>query len=309
MGLFTPAWKSRNEKRALKAVEKMTDQQKLAKVAKEARNWRARLEAVYELTDQTVLADIAKNDKDSYMRKAAVKTLTDQTVLADVAKNDKDRDVREAAVEKLTIVRKAAVEKLTDPAALADIAKNDKELTDVRKAAVCELTDQTALADIAKNANNYDVRKKAIEKLIGPVWKLTDQALLADVAKNDKVWCREAFEKLTDQAMLADVAKNSNNHYTQEAAILKLINQNHLKEALEGIYCFDYVEEEKIKLARKLVDLVKEFDQPLKIQWKAIKDWIRQIPYIPHWDKNSPTCHDDFSEESAPEFPPYPFES
>jgi hypothetical protein len=38
MGLFTPAWKSRNEKRALKAVKKMTDQQKLEIVAKEARS-------------------------------------------------------------------------------------------------------------------------------------------------------------------------------------------------------------------------------------------------------------------------------
>ncbi|MDR1497417.1 MAG: hypothetical protein LBS59_03250 [Puniceicoccales bacterium] len=37
MRLFSPpAWKSKNEERALRSVEKMTDQEKLARVAKEA---------------------------------------------------------------------------------------------------------------------------------------------------------------------------------------------------------------------------------------------------------------------------------
>jgi hypothetical protein len=36
MGLFTPAWKSKNENKALRAVEKMTDQKKLERVAKGA---------------------------------------------------------------------------------------------------------------------------------------------------------------------------------------------------------------------------------------------------------------------------------
>ena len=34
MGLFTPAWKSKDEKKAIDAVEKLTDQTILARVAK-----------------------------------------------------------------------------------------------------------------------------------------------------------------------------------------------------------------------------------------------------------------------------------
>jgi hypothetical protein len=77
MGLFTPAWKSKNEIRALRAVEK--------------------------ITDQNVFADIAKSDSDSDVREAAVEKLTDQSLLIDIAKNDSDWHVHKAAVEKQTI--------------------------------------------------------------------------------------------------------------------------------------------------------------------------------------------------------------
>jgi hypothetical protein len=116
MGLFTPAWKSKNKEKALRAIEKMTDQKKLAKVAKTAESWEVRKRAVWKITDQSMLVDVAKNDGDSRVRKAAVEELTDQSALADIAKNDKDSDVR-----------KAAVEKLTDKSALADVAKNGED--------------------------------------------------------------------------------------------------------------------------------------------------------------------------------------
>ena len=53
MELFTPAWKSENEEKALAAVKKITDQKKLAQVAKKAKNWKVRKVAVEKLTDQT----------------------------------------------------------------------------------------------------------------------------------------------------------------------------------------------------------------------------------------------------------------
>ncbi|MDR1498652.1 MAG: hypothetical protein LBS59_09700 [Puniceicoccales bacterium] len=49
--LFKPAWKSKNEKEALRSVEKMTD--------------------------QTLLADIAKNASDSDVREAAFNRITE----------------------------------------------------------------------------------------------------------------------------------------------------------------------------------------------------------------------------------------
>ena len=76
MRLFRPAWDSKNEKRAVKAIKK--------------------------LTDQNVLVDVAKNAKYSIVRVAAVKKITDQIVLADIAKYDNDREVCIAAAVKIT---------------------------------------------------------------------------------------------------------------------------------------------------------------------------------------------------------------
>jgi len=104
----------------------------------------ARVAAVNKLTDQNKLADIAKNDIDYYVRWTAVEKLTDQNVLADIAKNDDE-----------IYVCKAAIEKLTDQNVLADIAKNAAE-SDVRKAAVEKLTEQKPLADKVKRTPTVD---------------------------------------------------------------------------------------------------------------------------------------------------------
>ncbi|MDR1012045.1 MAG: hypothetical protein LBM04_13140 [Opitutaceae bacterium] len=229
--------------------------------------------------------------------KAAVKKLTDQDALAHVAKNDESK-----------FVRIVAVKKLTDQAVLVCIAKNDKD-SDVRWAAVEKLTDQTLLADIAKYDENKYVCMAAVKKL-------TDQALLVDVAKNAKYFDVRiaAVEKLTDHALLADIAKNDEDSDVRKAAIIKLINQSHLTEALEGIYCFNFGTVEKIGLAHALVALAKNSDKPLNVQWKAIKDWIGEIPRIPHHDERTGrssdcTHYDNSGERDAPLFPPYSFES
>jgi hypothetical protein len=60
MKFFTPAWKSENEERALHAVEKMTGQKKLAKVAKKSGHWRVRKAAVEKLTGPEALKNVAE---------------------------------------------------------------------------------------------------------------------------------------------------------------------------------------------------------------------------------------------------------
>jgi hypothetical protein len=60
MELYTLAWKSENEERALRAIEK--------------------------ITDRNLLVDIAKNAGDSDVRKVAVEKLICQNVYADVVK-------------------------------------------------------------------------------------------------------------------------------------------------------------------------------------------------------------------------------
>ena len=102
MRLFRPAWDSGNVKRATRAIDKITDPAKLARIAKTARSESARKTAVEKITDQSVLADVAKNDEDWHVREDVVKRLTDQYEFADIAKTATDKDIRRKAVDRLT---------------------------------------------------------------------------------------------------------------------------------------------------------------------------------------------------------------
>ena len=148
------------------AVERMTDQDLLAKIAMEDEKAGVRQAAVAKLTDQDLLAKIAMEAKDRIvLRKAAgevlmdpktelevhvclaaVAKLTDQDLLAKIALEAKD----------WSVLRLAAVEKLTDQALLAKIALEDEKR--VREAAVKVLIDQAALGKIAVDNENWRVR-------------------------------------------------------------------------------------------------------------------------------------------------------
>jgi hypothetical protein len=118
-----------------------------------------RTAAVERLTDQAVLAKVAIGDKDEYVRRAAVERLTDQAVLAKVAIEDKDENVRETAVRKIT-----------DQALLTRVAIGDKDEY-VRRAAVERLTDQAVLAKVAIGDKDGNVRWVAVERLVDPALK------------------------------------------------------------------------------------------------------------------------------------------
>jgi hypothetical protein len=273
MGLFTPAWKSKNEERALRAVRKMTSQKKLAKVVKNSEHLRVPVVAVKKLTNQTLLADIAKSAKDWYVRKAATEKLTDQTLLADIAKNDSHADVRNAAVEKLT-----------DQSLLADVAKKDSNEY-VRKAAVEKLTDQTVLADIAENEWSSNVRNSAVEKL-------TDQTLLADIAKNasvSDVLRKAAVEKLTDQTMLADIAKNNSVSNIRKTAIKKL-DDAHLGDLLD-YYISRFGNNSNIE---ELLFICSCSNVLTQTRWMKISEKLKNIHQdSPHRDSGG--SHSDYS--------------
>ena len=85
LDLFKPAWQSGNQKKALKAVKKLTDQVVLTRVAKEAENYYVRLLAIEKLSDQVVLADIARNKAENEnIRFEAAKKLTNQTLALEI---------------------------------------------------------------------------------------------------------------------------------------------------------------------------------------------------------------------------------
>lgn len=163
------AWYSKNEKRAVKAVNKLKDEVKLIRAAKEARCHQAILVAIDKLTDQNVLADFAINTGDWSVCFAAVEKLTDQNALACVAKTAHDSAVREATIKKLT-----------DQNVLTDIAKNDKDSA-VRKAAIAKLTDSNVLLNMARNDFDINIRIAAAHRLVD--FSLDEELILDLIGK------------------------------------------------------------------------------------------------------------------------------
>jgi len=85
----------------IKTVERTTDQGKLAEIALSADNDdKVRLAAVEKLTDQVALAKLAVDEKNESTRHAAVRKLSDQTLLAKCATEDTNEEIRRTAVEK-----------------------------------------------------------------------------------------------------------------------------------------------------------------------------------------------------------------
>jgi len=168
MRLFRPAWDSKNEKRAVKAVNKLKDETKLVHVAKEARCLQARLAAIgnKKLTDPNVLADIAKNDEDSTVSTAAFIKLISKNLIAATANYDENSDVRLKAVGSLD-----------DQDLLVSVAKKAR-YSDARIAAVKKLTDPKLLVDVAKNAGYGDVRMIATNRVVDSDFDIEEDLLI-----------------------------------------------------------------------------------------------------------------------------------
>ena len=62
MGLFKPAWMSDDKEKALKAIEKETEQAILSEIIQKSRYDEIRIAALEKLIDQTILADITKSN-------------------------------------------------------------------------------------------------------------------------------------------------------------------------------------------------------------------------------------------------------
>jgi hypothetical protein len=232
-----PGWRNSDRVVRLKAVEKLTDQATLVRVAKRDDCVSIRLAAIRLLTDQAVLTNIANSDKDEGVRGAAVKKLTDEKLLTAITRANDSAYARKIAVNKLTCepvlieaaktdrhrdVRITAVEKLVDQTALAWIATNDRN-ADIREAAVKRIVDQTFLHSVAKNDKVSSVREAATARL-------TDRTVLAEFtllkanadALSHTRW--ESVESLTDQAVLCRIAKTDCDAIVRDGAVRRLYN-------------------------------------------------------------------------------------
>jgi hypothetical protein len=178
MGLFKPAWQSKNKRKALNAVANETDLEKLKEIIEKTSfdddvhiaAARKISEAIMGETDPMRLAHIAKNApmwiKSEVERKLSdmcehdwsgvkctrcgkerdIKDIGDQTILAAIAIGNECANVR---IE--------AVERIEDQSLLIDMAKSSC-YTDVRKIAVRKITDQSVLTYIAKTETDQNLR-------------------------------------------------------------------------------------------------------------------------------------------------------
>ena len=189
MGIFDPIWKTdkfEKEDKAIAAVRKISDPQKLKEIALTAPRLGVINAAIKGISDQKTLSEILITASDFYRRSVALKGISDQRMLYEILQvlpGRQDMYVSERAgltrdvCEKLTdqsLLRQAAlegfeyaediVEKISDPRVLVEIAAHSRN-SSMRCKAVELLQDPDALLSFMSDSLDADVRSTAQEEL------------------------------------------------------------------------------------------------------------------------------------------------
>ncbi len=288
--IFKPKWKSSSPSVRAKAVNKLSNQTRLSKIAVFDEEEYVRKAAVRRLTDQKLLAKIARIDKNKEVREAAVTILTSQSVLSEIAKTDESLIVRFGAAKKLRdrsvaqtafaeIAKKEnprenpldlplreALDFLDDQALLAEVAETALD-PEARRVAIGKITDQAALAEIAVANENWEERQAAVKRV-------TDQALLAKIIKSAGKSIA-VVKRLTDQALLSEIAQTDEDEEVRCAAVAKLSDQAVLaKVAIE-----DKSSSVRATAVRGLADestlaQIAKNDGNLHVRWSAAEKYF-----------------------------------
>lgn len=234
---------STNDKARLRAVNKITDQSTLFKVALEDKSIEIKRIAFNKITDENYLNRFATESKDQTLRLEAVRKITDQNTLCKIALEDMSNEVKIAAFNKITdeslLVRFVqeskdlkllleAVRKITDQNTLCRIALENLS-TEVRVAAFNKITDENLLNRLAIESRDSKLRMEAVKKI-------TDQNTLFRVASEDLSYEVKlaAINKITDENLIVRLVKESKDLKLRLEAVKKITDQNTLyKIALE----------------------------------------------------------------------------
>jgi len=232
MGLFKPAWMSKDNVKAEKAVAKINDQTTLARVARESQFWNVRLAAVRKLTDHKYLSAIVNEEHDERVRTAAADKLAGNAPLQNYAAGSTSGAPPQMNPRSNRHDRKNAIRDITDQNTLAEIVLNGD--FSMRKEAVKKLTDQEMLVKVAQSMNAVDVRLIAIRKL-------DDQETLTRIAEKDKDHnvrvsaARRLSDRTLAQRVFTNIAKNSADHKARLAAAKELTDKALAQEVLYSI--------------------------------------------------------------------------
>ena len=265
--LKNEAWNSEDECKARNAVNKITNQNKLAYIVGKARLTEIRMIAVTKITDQILLQKITDHtDYTLEIILKAIEGITDQNILADIAKYNNRHEVRKAAVEKMSdqaclrqVFFDAFSEESVQKIALSkiDLSKIDSKehlesilniMVDIKKTKNFSKDFRyLALISIIKKGGNHDLVRKilfdsACDKEIkrGVLDAITDQTILAKITTEYR-WSTDvdynkstlelrlkAFQKITDQESIKYVFLNVNDFSIKEAALSKITEPHFL---------------------------------------------------------------------------------
>lgn len=148
-----------------------------------SKDWKQRYNALENVTDQTVLAKVALKDYDWRIREKAIEKLTDQNVLTQIAINDDDWKVAFEATKKVSnqqLAKKiyiekqgnyenvcsAAIENIYDQNILIDLFFVRGENMSLMNEIINRLTDDNFLLSIALNDTVNQRRTTAIKRIM-----------------------------------------------------------------------------------------------------------------------------------------------
>lgn len=188
--LYETALNATDRKEATAAVETLTDEKLLYKLAmavsREGRrgpqSYLAEL-AIEKIRDQDLLCEIARHASDSTVRIWAINKLENQEALVGIVFSEASPSL----IGGDTGVKKAAIGQLEDQDALRKIAFSDDFSSDLRQAAMMRFSDAADIERFAREEMNHEARMAALDRV-------EDEALRNDIRAS---WSPEqrAFDK------------------------------------------------------------------------------------------------------------------
>lgn len=325
MSLFTPAWKSDNLNKAMKAVENCSDRQKLKEIATQAPDASVRLAAVEKLTDDDCLGWVVFEAYRQHWietAKKAIPRISDPQKLVYIIRNHHEEELRSTALQCIR-----SPQTLTQVAAETDDAR-------IGVAAVARIGDTSCLSRIMQKSPLPEVKKAALEKC-----EDKDAVIAFMRAQDVRGFCqyypcikdpalkKEAFEECGiydnaymigaedislfdgDDEFLAQIAFETSSESVQKAAADRIRNKDTLDRLKKKI------EQRDLDNAVRLSKLLQETDNPYRARdavyklkeiyrrttGRSIKAVIEAVPQKRYFKRYSIGLKEDGCHEDVPD--------
>lgn len=241
---------SPNYQARIKAVNNLTDQNVLYKVALEDISYEVKIAALNKISDQNIISRLIFESYEPNLCLEALNKITDQNILYKLSMEGSNLNLRIAATNKIT-----------DQKLINSLVAESKDYK-LRSELINKISDQSTLYTIALNDLSYNVKLAAFNKI-------TDQNLINKLATESKErnLILEAVVKVSDQNTLYKIASENDDYYIRSEA-LNRINQSYLAKLA--------VESEELSLRLKVSDMLTNQTELLYVTQNASDPTIRE---------------------------------